>query len=149
MSFCSDAFQMFGQLWNKQSLSALFNVLFPLNHLCLHSAPEEFLQCLELVLHDSHYLMSIIPNLIYFLYTRAGMITTRHYYSLEIQVWRRRRRRRVKLGHCASLLAPSSTTYWVSCNEEVADARAQYNLIQRLTQPVVPLYCHMCAAICC
>ena len=25
-------------------------------------------------------------NLIYFLYTRAGMITTRHYYSLEIQV---------------------------------------------------------------
>ena len=62
-------------------------MLFPLNHLCLHSAPEEFLQCLELVLHDSlHYLMSIIPNLIYFLYTRAGMITTRHYYSLEIQV---------------------------------------------------------------
>ena len=26
---CSDAFQMFGQLWNKQSLSALFNMLFP------------------------------------------------------------------------------------------------------------------------
>ena len=43
---CSDAFQMFGQLWNKQSLSALFNVLLPLNHLCLHSAPEELLQCL-------------------------------------------------------------------------------------------------------
>ena len=37
----------------------------------------------------------------------------------------RRRRRRVKLGHCASLLAPSSTTDWVSCNEEVANARAR------------------------
>ena len=43
----------------------------------------------------------------------------------------RRRRRRVKLGLCASLLAPSSTTDWVSCNEEVANARAQNNLIQR------------------
>ena len=57
--------------------------------------------------------------------------------------FRRRRRRRVKLGLCASLLAPSSTTDWVSCNEEVANARAQSNLIQRSTQPVVPLYCHL------
>ena len=55
----------------------------------------------------------------------------------------RRRRRRVKLGLCASLLAPSSTTNWVSWIEEMANARAQNNLIQRLTQPEVPLYCHM------
>ena len=57
--------------------------------------------------------------------------------------WQKKEERRVKLGHCASLLAPSSTTDWVSCTEEVANARAQYNLIQRLTQPVAPLYCHM------
>ena len=42
----------------------------------------------------------------------------------------RRRRRRVKLGLCASLLALSSSTDWVSCNEEVTDARAQYSFIK-------------------
>ena len=51
--------------------------------------------------------------------------------------------RRVKLRLCASLLALSSSTDWVSCNEEVANARAQYSLIQKWTQPVVPLYCHL------
>ena len=56
---------------------------------------------------------------------------------------RRRRRRRVKLGLCASLLAPSSTTNWVSWIEEMAKARAQNNLILRLPQSEVPLYCHM------
>ena len=44
----------------------------------------------------------------------------------------------MKLGHCASLLALSSTADWVSCNEEVAVAWAQNNLIQRSTQPAVP-----------
>ena len=29
------------------------------------------------------------------------------------------RRRRLKPGFCASLLAPSSTAGWVSCNEEI------------------------------
>ena len=33
----------------------------------------------------------------------------------------------VQLGHCASLLALSSTAGWVSCNEEVAIASAHYN----------------------
>ena len=64
-------------------------------------------------------------------------------YRVFVVLRERRRRRRVKLGHCASVLAPSSTTDWVSCNEEVANARAQNNLVQRLTQPVVLLYCHM------
>ena len=51
---------------------------------------------------------------------------------------------RVQLGHCASLLAPSSTAGWVSCNEKVANARAHYNLIiQRFIQSAVPLYCQL------
>ena len=38
------------------------------------------------------------------------------------------RRRRVKLGLCASLLAPSSTAGWVSCVGEMACAYAHCNL---------------------
>ena len=56
----------------------------------------------------------------------------------------RREEKRVQLEHCASLLAPSSNAVWVSCNREVANARAHYNrIIQRFTQSAVPLFCHL------
>ena len=59
---------------------------------------------------------------------------------------KKKKKKRVQLGHCASLLAPSSTAGWVSCNEEVAKARAHYNLIIEIfTQSAVPLYCHLVA----
>ena len=56
----------------------------------------------------------------------------------------RREEKRVQLEHCASLLAPSSNAVWVSCNREVANARAHYNrIIEIFTQSAVPLFCHL------
>ena len=43
--------------------------------------------------------------------------------------------KRVKLRQCASLLAPSSTADWVSCNEEMAEARPKETESWRQQKP--------------